>query len=188
MAPVSLGQLFRYLSGEGFGFILAFSLALVGATAILEIIIAYRLMVRFRGIGPARTEMLNDLKVDWDNRELPLLLVRWAGRIGVYTSFAMVLLSAGQAALEVFRLGGAPTRYGAWRLPLAEDLVGAQVALWVFLMVLGIRVVLGGLAGLVHRRAAWYVRAGESLPDAAQFARLEALTDALDEDIEDTSP
>ncbi len=188
MEPVTLGQLFRYLSGEGFGFVLALSLALVGAAALLEIGIAMRLLARFRGIGPARTDLLHDLKVDWDKRELPLLLVRWVGRIGVYLAFAMVLLAAGQAALEVYRLGGAPTRYGAWRLPLAEDLVGAQVALWVFLMIMGVRVVLGGFAGLVHRKAAWYVRAGESLPDAAQFARLEALTDALDEDIEDSSP
>jgi hypothetical protein len=188
MEPVTLGQLFRYLSGEGFGFLLALSLALVGAAALLEIGISARLLVHFRRIGPVRTELLHDLKVDWDRRELPILVVRWFGRIGIFLALALVVLSAGQALLEVYRLGGAPTRYGAWRLPLAEDLVGAQVALWVFFIVLGIRVVVGGLGGLVYRKAAWYVRAGESLPDAGQFARLEALADSLDEDIEDSTP
>jgi len=188
MEPVSLGQLFRYLSGEGFGFVLALSLAAVGATALLEIGIAARLLVRFRRLGPVRNELLDDLKTDWDRRELPILLVRLVGRVGVYLALAFCLVAAGRAALEVFRLGGAPTRYGAWRLPFAEDLVGAQVALWVFLVAVGIRMVLGGAAGLVHRKAAWYVRAGESLPDAGRLAHLEALSDALDEDIEDSSP
>jgi hypothetical protein len=188
MEPVTLGQLFRYLSGEGFGFFLALSLALAGASALLQIGIAARLLVHFRRIGPVRTQVLHDVLVDWDRRELPYLVMRWVGRIGLYLALALVLLAAGQAALEVYRLGGAPTRYGTWRLPLAEDLVGAQVALWVFLIVMGIRVVLGGIGGLVHRKAAWYVRAGESLPDSMQLARLESLADALDEDIEDSSP
>ncbi|MFH1532444.1 MAG: hypothetical protein ABIK09_17095 [Pseudomonadota bacterium] len=188
MEPITLGQFFRTLSGEGFGFILALSLASVAAAALLEIGIAARLLVHFRSLGPVRTDFLHDLKVDWDRRELPILLVRWVGRVGIYLAFALTLLAAGQAALEVYRLGGAPTRYGAWRLPLAEDLVGAQVALWVFLMVLGVRTVVGGIAGLVYRKAAWYVRAGDSLPDAGHLARLDALSDALDEDIEDTDP
>ena len=188
MEPVTLGQVFRYLSGEGFGFILALSFALVGATALLEIPIATRLLIRFRKIGVVRSEVLEDLKIDWDRRELPLLFVRWAGRVGLFVMFAMMILAAGQAALEIYRLGGAPTRYGAWRLPLAEDFVGAQIALWVFLMSIGIRVVIGGVAGLIHRKAAWYVRAGESLPDAGQLAHLKSLTDALDEDLEDTAP
>ena len=187
MEPVSLGQLFRYLSGD-IGFILALSLALVAATAVLENVLAFRLWVHFRGIGPVRNELLKDVKVDWGRREIPLLVVRWLARIGLFAALALLLLAAGRAALEIYRLGGVPTRYGAWRLPLAEDLVGVQAALWVLLVVLGIRMVFGGLAGIFQRKAAWYVRAGEALPDANQIARIEALSDSLDEDIEDSSP
>ena len=187
MEPVSLGQLFRYLSGD-IGFVLALSLALVGATAIIENILAFRLLVHFRAIGPVRNELLKDVKADWDRREIPLLIVRWLTRIALFTALALLLLAGGRAVLEIYRLGGVPTRYGAWRLPLAEDLVGVQVAMWVLLTELGIRVVLGGLAGIFQRKATWYVRAGEALPDANQMARLEALTDALDEDTEGSAP
>lgn len=185
--PITLGQILRSLSMDGSGFGLGLALALTLSASLLQIVIAGLLLRRFRAIGPVRTEAIHDFIVDWDRRELPYLVARWLGALGVFLAVAMLILGAANTAVDVLRLGGAPTRYGAWRLPLAEDLVGINVALWVVVITFGMRFVLGGVAGFIHRRAAWYVRAGEALPGAAQLARLNALTASLD-DAGDSEP
>lgn len=185
MEALSVQDLLKTMDGGISGFLLVISFVLVIVTGLIEMMLAYRLYRSHKRLGGARGAIASALESDWNKSMIPLNFLRVIAKFAIFVCAALSLYMLVSLGLRLYMSGALADSMQNWRLPVASRLADVQISLTTLLLALGIRLLLGGVSGIMLQRCRAFAFSGQAVPLRRDLERVKSLERALDDDLRD---